>query len=77
MATNGAFRWPPTGKFSWPPTSVKRETRLKVVQEVLGHPSLDTTTIYVRLAREENSLAFFPDRLFSKEYSDFLYGLTD
>ncbi len=33
--------------------SVKRGTRLKVVQEVLGHASLDTTTIYVSLARED------------------------
>ncbi len=33
--------------------SVKRGTRLKVVQEILGHASLDTTTIYVSLARED------------------------
>jgi site-specific recombinase XerD len=33
--------------------SVKRGTRLKVVQDVLGHASLDTTTIYVSLARED------------------------
>jgi site-specific recombinase XerD len=33
--------------------SVRRGTGLKVLQETLGHSSLDTTTIYVSLAREE------------------------
>jgi integrase/recombinase XerC len=33
--------------------SVRRGTRLKVVQDVLGHASLDTTTIYVSLARQD------------------------
>ena len=33
--------------------SVKRGTKLRIVQEVLGHASLETTSIYVGLARED------------------------
>src|SRR5512143_3395362 len=33
--------------------TVKRGTRLRVVQEVLGHASLKTTSLYVQLARED------------------------
>jgi integrase/recombinase XerD len=33
--------------------AVRRGTQLRVVQEVLGHSSLKTTSIYVSLARED------------------------
>ena len=33
--------------------SVRRGTQLRVVQEVLGHSSLKTTSLYVSLARED------------------------
>ncbi len=33
--------------------TVKRGTQLWVVQEVLGHASLKTTSLYVQLARED------------------------
>jgi site-specific recombinase XerD len=33
--------------------AIRRGTKLRVVQEVLGDGSLDTTSIYVSLAREE------------------------